>query len=183
MNQRSLRKLIRGQVSTGQLPPAFGGKTFGGRGRKQACDCCGQIIGPDEIEYQIEFTPTHGESGKTFVAHIQCHWLWWEESDSQGSPSESPGELTPSALGERRLLSSHDPAGDQASLSRRIVAFQSLAECHDRTNQGASNDKGVDRGQPARAAAPFFASGQDFYSTKFILSRSGLFLRPATRAE
>jgi hypothetical protein len=83
-----------GPAGSGQLPPAFGGKTFGGRGRNQVCDCCGQIIAPDEIEYQIEFTPTRGESGKTFVAHIQCHWLWWEESDSQGSPSESPGELS-----------------------------------------------------------------------------------------
>lgn len=94
MNQRSLRKLIRGQMSTGQLPPAFGGKTFGCRGRNEACDCCGQIIEPDDMEYQIEFTPTCGEFGKTFVAHIQCHWLWWEESDSQGSPSESPGEMS-----------------------------------------------------------------------------------------
>lgn len=94
MNQKILRNLIRGQISTGQLPPAFGGKTFGGRGRNQVCDCCGQIIEPDEIEYQIEFTPTRGESGKTFVAHIHCHWLWWEESDLQGSPSESAGELS-----------------------------------------------------------------------------------------
>ena len=93
MNQKLLRNLIRRQMSTGQLPPAFGGKTFGGRGRNQVCDCCGQIIEPDEIEYQIEFTPTRGESGKIFVAHIHCHWLWWEESDLQGSSSESPASV------------------------------------------------------------------------------------------
>jgi hypothetical protein len=120
MNEKSLRKLIRGQMSTGQLPPAFGGKTFGGRGSNQVCDCCGQIIAPDEIEYQIEFTPTRGEFGKTFVSHILCHWLWWEESDSQGSKScGDHTQLTQSTRRQARGSVSELVSADLKSCQRR----------------------------------------------------------------
>jgi hypothetical protein len=89
MKQKELRKLIRERLRTGQLPPAFGAKTFGGRGRHTACDCCGQIISGHDIEYQVEFTAPLGEAGKTLRAHVECHWIWWEESGQvtrRGSP-------------------------------------------------------------------------------------------------
>jgi hypothetical protein len=93
MNQKELRKLIRGRVRIGQLPPAFDGKTYGGRGRDTACDCCGEIISADEIEYQVEFIPPRGESRRAFVSHVKCHWIWSEESDLQRRRSGSSRAL------------------------------------------------------------------------------------------
>jgi hypothetical protein len=94
MYQRELRKRIRERLRTGQLPPAFGSRTFGGRGRDVACDCCGEMITPHEIEYQVEFTPDSALCRKAFSTHIKCHWIWWEESDSQDRPWTSTHALS-----------------------------------------------------------------------------------------
>jgi hypothetical protein len=95
MNQNELRKLIRDRVRTGLLPSAVGSTTFGGRGRDGACDCCGKRIARHEMEYQVEFTPPARGSRNVFVAHIECHWIWWEESGSLGEPSATPHAVSP----------------------------------------------------------------------------------------
>jgi hypothetical protein len=86
MDEEQLRTVIRERVRTGKLPPASG-RIFGGRGSSTACDCCGQIIGDREIEYEVEL----GGSGPTFLVHARCHWIWREESGPQRSPPESAG--------------------------------------------------------------------------------------------
>lgn len=88
MNEEQLRAVIRERVRTGQLPPVFGGRTFGGRGSNTACACCGQIVARHEIEYEVELASDLGVSGPIFIAHARCHWIWWEES---GPPSGPPG--------------------------------------------------------------------------------------------
>ena len=91
MNEEQLRALIRERVRTGQLPPVFGGRTFGGRGSNTACDCCGRIVTRHEIEYEVEIASDLGVSGPIFIAHAQCHWIWWEESGPLQCPPDSPG--------------------------------------------------------------------------------------------
>jgi len=90
MNQKELRALIRERVRTGQLPPVLDGRTFGGRGSNTACDCCGQTIKRDDIEYEVQFAASVTQMGRSFIAHMQCHWIWWEESGPQSGPEESP---------------------------------------------------------------------------------------------
>jgi hypothetical protein len=91
MSQKELRALIRERMRTGHLPPVLGGKTFGSRGSNTPCHCCGQIIGRHEIEHEVQFTAALAELRQSFVAHMQCHWIWWEESGPHSSPPESPG--------------------------------------------------------------------------------------------
>jgi len=95
MSSKELRALIRERIHTGQLPPILGGKTFGGCGSDTACDCCGQIIARHEIEYEVQITQPLAASKRIYVAHPQCHWIWWEESGQNSSPSESPGSQSP----------------------------------------------------------------------------------------
>jgi len=88
MNQTELRELIRELVRTGQLPTVRGGKTsFRGRGSNTVCDCCGQTIGPHDIEYEVEFTTPPMEPARSYNAHMQCHQLWWLESGPQNPPA------------------------------------------------------------------------------------------------
>jgi hypothetical protein len=102
MNQEELRALIRERIRTGQLPPVLGAKTFAGRGSNTPCDCCGQIISRQEIEYEVEVDPSPTDSTRSWIAHTQCHWIWWEESGSQSIPPEpmSSQSLAWSALKE-----------------------------------------------------------------------------------
>jgi hypothetical protein len=89
MDEEQLRTVIRERVRTGQLPPVSG-RIFGGRGSNTACDCCGQIIGHREIEYEVELSAAFGAPGPTFLVHAHCHWIWREESGPR-SPPESAG--------------------------------------------------------------------------------------------
>jgi hypothetical protein len=90
MNQKELRALIRARVLTGQLPRLVGGRTFGGRGSRNACDCCSQIIGDHEVEYQVELIwPALGAARKSLTVHPQCLWIWREECDLHRDPSAS----------------------------------------------------------------------------------------------
>ena len=88
MSQKELRALIRERMRSGQLPPVLDGKAFGGRGSNAACDCCGQIIARDEIEYEVQLAAPVTQTQRNFIAHMRCHWVWWEESGPQSSPAE-----------------------------------------------------------------------------------------------
>lgn len=96
MNEEQLRAVIRERVRTGQLPPVFGGRTFGGHGSNTVCDCCGQIVARHEIEYEVELTSDLGVSGPIFIAHARCHWIWWEES--------GPRQCLPDSRGSQNLV-------------------------------------------------------------------------------
>lgn len=91
MNERELRALIRDRMHAGQLPPALGGKTFAGRGSNTSCGCCGQIIERHETVNEVQFAAHCTQPRRAFIVHMQCHWIWWEESGPHSSPQQSPG--------------------------------------------------------------------------------------------
>ena len=83
MKEESLRAEVRARVCSGQLPLVAKGETFGGYGSNSNCDCCGEVIARDQIEYEVLIT------GRAMRAHRQCYQVWWDESDTMLSMDQN----------------------------------------------------------------------------------------------
>jgi len=58
----------------GLVPREKPQKVWAGRGTDKRCAVCGERLGADEVEFELEFA-----SGVSVVVDRQCHGLWDQE--------------------------------------------------------------------------------------------------------
>lgn len=61
------------------LPEGRFVRLWAGPGTQCRCESCGQIIEPDELEYELEFR--HASQSMTIRVHLQC-WENWHLEES-----------------------------------------------------------------------------------------------------
>ena len=72
-----LREKARAAVETGKLPSRAPTRTWGGPGVGADCSVCGVPVGPDEMEFEIQFARDAGKPGlDKFHVHIRCFAAW-----------------------------------------------------------------------------------------------------------
>jgi len=77
LTRANLRARVRRLLATGVLPlRSSDQKLFGGHGVGQACACCGGMISPSEVLYEIECL----EGSQTWLMHLRCLEAWEIES-------------------------------------------------------------------------------------------------------
>jgi hypothetical protein len=81
-----LRAHVRQLLDAGALPlRSDNQKLYGGRGSKQLCDCCGEIISISDVLYEVE-SPEHS----LLAMHRTCFEAW--ETESRGRVSNARKE-------------------------------------------------------------------------------------------
>jgi hypothetical protein len=86
--RHSLSELIFRRLADGSLPPFRAQRTFGGRGDGACCGCCDRLIGPADIQYDVDEphvaagAAATGAAGaaQTIPMHLTCYRLWVEMS-------------------------------------------------------------------------------------------------------
>jgi hypothetical protein len=71
MDRPSLREVIRRKIDDGSLPTKRPETMHVGHGSNGPCDACGDLIHPDQVEYQLTYLQT-----LTFRLHLACAGLW-----------------------------------------------------------------------------------------------------------
>ena len=64
----------RRAIAARELPTGVSSRVWGGRGSGQLCSLCGQAIGSNDVE--IELDGIEAAAGVRF--HSKCHHLWQE---------------------------------------------------------------------------------------------------------
>ena len=69
-----LAMLVADKIRSGALPlpPEPPGKCFAGMGTRRPCDGCGELISPDEVEYEVDIVE------RTLRFHAKCLSVWHE---------------------------------------------------------------------------------------------------------
>ena len=75
----SLRRSAQKRIESGELPCDPSARMWGSRGSGAPCALCGQVIGPDEIEYEVEMKA--GGAAGTLQFHRACHTIWHTECE------------------------------------------------------------------------------------------------------
>ena len=68
------RQRILANLDAGRLPPNAPRKMYAGYGDGHACDGCGEIIGPTQVEWEATY-----EDGRVYRLHLGCAGLWESE--------------------------------------------------------------------------------------------------------
>jgi hypothetical protein len=83
MDHGRIRMRIREMIRTGALPcedePE---RVWAAEGNGRRCDACGQPIGPDETEFEVDLAV-----GATAHMHPACQTIWLEECNEPVPPS------------------------------------------------------------------------------------------------
>ena len=73
-----LRHRVRHRLKEGRLPPLVVDDLYAGYGRNQVCSACGEVITPEQVEYEC----TDPRDQSAIVLHLHCHRLWQSECAS-----------------------------------------------------------------------------------------------------
>ncbi len=79
----ALLERARRAIAAHELPAGVSMRVWGGRGCGRPCSLCGQPIGPNDVEIELE-----GVGGPSSRFHSGCHLLWQEacvRGDDPGS--------------------------------------------------------------------------------------------------
>lgn len=76
----ALLERARHAIAAHELPPGVSSRVWGGRGSGQPCSLCGQPIGFNDVE--IELDGVAAATGVRF--HSKCHLLWLEACTGEG---------------------------------------------------------------------------------------------------
>jgi hypothetical protein len=71
---RNERAMVHERLRSGMLPRGPARELFGGHGTGAVCSCCGLIITPEQIEFEI-----HAGSVDPLMMHSHCLRLWFDE--------------------------------------------------------------------------------------------------------
>jgi hypothetical protein len=90
-NEHRIRALARNIFQAGLMPRRDPDGTWGGKGVDVPCAICGERIGPDQLEYELQF----GQEGATpdvdlFHLHLRCFAAWEMERTKAASDSDTP---------------------------------------------------------------------------------------------
>ena len=78
-----LKRLAQERIESGALPCDPGARMWGSRGSGASCALCGEPIGPDEIEYEVEMRVNGGTEPLQF--HRVCHSVWHTECEGEAA--------------------------------------------------------------------------------------------------
>jgi hypothetical protein len=77
IDDSALRRRIRQSIREGRLPARPAQQLWGGPGSGKECSACGQAVGPQELELELEIAEATAESVSTRVSvHPRCLHLW-----------------------------------------------------------------------------------------------------------
>ena len=88
---KGIAQLIRVKLADGRLPRKQYDKLFGSHGSREPCDACGEIIGPAQIEYELEF-----RKGEPIRLHLGCFGIY-EAQRLRGAGQNSALRQLPSS--------------------------------------------------------------------------------------
>jgi hypothetical protein len=77
-SEPALQRLARARIKDGRLPCHPTGDVRGGQGTGALCGVCGRPIGPDEIEYEVQFI---ADRALTCRLHFHCYEVWLAECE------------------------------------------------------------------------------------------------------
>jgi hypothetical protein len=77
-SEPELHRLVRARIDDRRLPCDPPAKMWGGRGTGALCEVCGEPIGPDEIEYEVQLVANQPLICRL---HLRCHAAWCAECD------------------------------------------------------------------------------------------------------
>jgi len=95
MNDEStLRQKARDAIQTGQLPDRGPDRTWAGKGGGGACSVCADEVGPQDIEFELEFAPGHQQPGAlaNYRFHVRCFAAWEFERENHSSNERQNGD-------------------------------------------------------------------------------------------
>ena len=84
-----------GRLSVAALRSAIPGRMWGGKGCGEPCDFCRMLLGPEDIEYEVE-ARLEGESLMLHF-HPRCYDTWRKSRHEGAEPPPEPGDPPPSA--------------------------------------------------------------------------------------
>lgn len=73
MNDELLRERVARLLGDGDLPRLVPPRVMAGHGDGSTCDICGDAIGLDDVEYDVECQARHN---KILRLHLHCHDVW-----------------------------------------------------------------------------------------------------------
>jgi len=76
----ALLERARRAIAAHELPPAVISRVWGGRGSGHPCSLCGQPIGLNDVEIELEGV----DAADSVRFHSGCHLLWSEACASKG---------------------------------------------------------------------------------------------------
>jgi hypothetical protein len=82
MSEEDLRRAARGRLNRGELPRLSPERIWINRGEGDDCSLCGEIIGPSDRQYELEFEMQFGLGRRELVSfrfHTRCHAIWHVE--------------------------------------------------------------------------------------------------------
>jgi hypothetical protein len=85
-DENTLRKLARGAIQAGKLPGRPPQRVWGGPGVGARCTICGKPAGPEEVEFELEFTRQDDGGLGNHHVHVQCFAAWEFERQHFDAP-------------------------------------------------------------------------------------------------
>jgi hypothetical protein len=79
-------EIVRRKLDDGRLPLDGPVRTWAGYGRGSPCSVCEELIGPAQVEYEVE----SGSQGLAHRFHVSCHALWEAERERRARPPREP---------------------------------------------------------------------------------------------
>lgn len=77
MSGNELRDRVRDAMRTGELPRRAPERTWAGPGCGARCVICGEHVGPDQVEFELEFTTGQGgDAPGDYHVHRGCFLVW-----------------------------------------------------------------------------------------------------------
>ena len=76
----ALLERARRAIATHELPLGVSSRVWGGRGSGKACSLCGQVIGFNDVEIELDGV----DAGTGVRFHSKCHLLWQEACAVEG---------------------------------------------------------------------------------------------------
>lgn len=73
MNDETLRIRVARLLLEGELPREVSERVLAGHGDGSTCDICGDAIGRDDVEYDVECP---ARQNKILRLHLHCHDVW-----------------------------------------------------------------------------------------------------------
>jgi hypothetical protein len=146
-DENTLRKAAREAIQAGKLPSCPPQRVWGGPGVGARCTICGKSAGPDEVEFELEFTRQDDSGPGNYHVHVQCFAAWeferqhFEASGGAAALSDRTRLTTPPGIvggvNEETAVSGSLPAPGNG---RMITGH----ECDRKDGRGAAKSSGVE---------------------------------------
>ena len=84
-DERVLPAQARQAMKGGGLPEHRPERIWGGLGSGASCALCGRDIGPEEMEFELQFSSNEHRCSGNYHVHVRCFAAWEGERRNEGS--------------------------------------------------------------------------------------------------